>query len=87
MPTRIVRAMGRDYEVIQVGEIQKVLCRELRLLEPGPELEGVLRQMEAEDDFKRRQAEEKKANPDPPPPHRGAKRRKDRRNRKGKHRS
>ena len=59
MPTRIVKTATREYEVAQVGEIQKVFSRELRLLEPGPELEAVLALMEAEDEHARQQTEEK----------------------------
>ena len=84
MPTRIVRTHEREYEVARVGEIQKIFCRELRLLEPGPELEAVRRQMEAEDEARRKAAEATKA-PERPTP-RAPKHRKQRRGRKRRHR-
>ena len=84
MPTRIVRTAAREYEVAQVGEIQKVFCRELRLLEPGPELDAVRRQMEAEDEHARKQTEEKE--PTNPPPDQAPKHRKQRKGRKRRHR-
>ncbi len=84
MPTRLVRAFGREYEIAQAGEVQKVFCRELRLLEPGPELEAVRRQMEAEDEQRRKDAETKKS-PEPPTA-RAPKHRKQRQGRKRRHR-
>ncbi len=84
MPTRIVRTASREYEIAQVGEIQKVFCRELRLLEPGPELEAVRRQMEAEDEARRKEAEAKK--PPERPTARPPKHRKQRHRRKRRHR-
>ena len=84
MPTRIVRTHEREYEVARVGEVQKVFCRELRLLEPGPELEAVHRQMEAEDEQRRKEAEAKTPLEHSTP--REPKHRKQRRGRKRRHR-
>lgn len=84
MPTRIVKTATREYEVAQIGEIQKVFCRELRLLEPGPELEAVLGQMKAEDEHARKQAQEN--GPTKPPPDPAPKHRKQRSGRKRRHR-
>ena len=84
MPTRIVRTHEREYEVARVGEVEKVFCRELRLLEPGPELEAVRRQMETEDEHRRKEAEAKKA-PERSTPE-APKHRKQRRGKKRRHR-
>ncbi len=83
MRTRIVRTEAREYEVVHVGEIQKVFCRELRVLKAGPELEAVRRQMEAEDEQRRKEAEEK--SPERPPAQ-APKHRNKRRGRKRRHR-